>query len=178
MTPPSDDPLEFLQPSPGGRQWVVLHTRPRCEKKLVRHSRQRDAIAWLPTVRRVHNYGKRVRHHDVPLFNGYVFAQIDTQDRDWFRGSPYTANLIEVRHEMRLLAPLRAVAEALRAEVPVEVLPFLQPGRTVKIIGGPMKGAEAVIAEIKGKHRVILHLELIQQSVAMEIDPAYLQAAD
>ncbi len=180
MTEPAfpDDPLEFLRPSPEHLQWVVLHTKPRCEKKLVLHSRQKQARTYMPTVRRVHNYGKRVRHHDVPLFNGYVFAQIERADRAWFRQNPYVANLIEVMEEERMLASLRTVAEALRAEVPVEVLPFLQPGRTVKIIGGPMKGAEAVVAEIKGKNRVILHLELIQQSVAMEIDAAYLKAAD
>lgn len=172
------DPLDILRPSPEGRMWVVLHTRPRCEKKLMVHARQRDAVTWLPVVRRVHNYGKRVRHYDVPLFGGYLFAQIDADDKAWFRGTPYTANLIEARDEEKLLAPLRAVAEALRAEVPVEVLPFLQPGKTVRIVGGPMKGTEAVVAEVKGQNRVILHLELLQQSVAMEIDPAYLKAAE
>lgn len=180
MSPPlsPDDPAAVLAPAGPGEQWVVLHTKPRCEKKLVRHSLQREACMYLPTIPRVHNYGARVREYEIPLFNGYVFGRIAREDLPWFRGNPYVANLLPVPNETELLTALRDVAAALRAEVPVDVLPFLQPGRMVRVIGGPMKGMEAEIAEVKGRQQVILRLELIQQTVAMQIDAAYLQAAD
>lgn len=175
---PPDHPLAILTPAPDHWQWVVLHTRPRCEKKLLHHARQKPCRTYLPTTRRAHNYGKRVREYDVPLLNGYVFACIPAEERVWFRNNPYVANLLEVPDESKFLAPLRAMADALTQGLEVEIIPYLKPGKTVKIIGGPMKGLEAVIAEIKGKNKVILQLELIQQSVALEIDTAWIKAAE
>jgi len=76
------------------------------------------------------------------------------------------------------LAPLRVMAEALCQGLEMEVLPYLKPGKTVIIRSGPMKGLEAVIAEIKGKNKVILQLELIQQSVALEIDTSWIKGTE
>jgi transcription antitermination factor NusG len=175
---PPDHPLALLTPAPPDQRWVVLHTRPRCEKKLVHHARLRPCRTYLPTTRRAHNYGRRVREYDVPLINGYVFACVQNEDLTWFRNNPYVANLLEVPDEAQFLAPLRAMADALSRGLDMEVLPYLKPGKTIVIIGGPMKGLEAVIAEVKGKNKVILQLELIRQSVALEIDTAWIKSAD
>lgn len=178
MPDSSHSALELLQPAPEGWQWVVLHARPRCEKKIEGLARQREARFFLPCVDRVHNYGGRVRTNRVPMFPGYIFGLIRREDRLWFRQSQYVANLLEVLNENRLIEALRAVAVALEEEIPLDVLPFLQSGTRVCIIGGPMKGLEAVIAEVKGRHQVILQLDLIQQSVALEIDAAFLKAVE
>jgi transcription antitermination factor NusG len=123
----------------------------------------------------MHNYGGRHREYDIPMFTGYVFGRIFKEDRPWYRQNPNVANIIEVIHEKTFLPPLRAIAEALRSGLDLEVYPDLKPGRKVLITGGPMKGVEAEVLELKGHNKVVLHLELIQQSVAMEIDLAYLK---
>ncbi|MDA0577099.1 MAG: hypothetical protein O3B24_03265 [Verrucomicrobia bacterium] len=55
----------------------------------------------------------------------------------------------------------------------LEVLDYLQLGKPVRITGGPMKGLEAAIAEVRGKDKVILQLELMQQSMVLETSAAY-----
>jgi len=155
---------------------VVLHSKPRCEKKIQLLNRQRPAHIFLPCVERVHNYGGRHRAYLIPMFTGYVFARIRREDKVWFRQNQNVANVIEVLNEDRFLSPLRAIAEALREGLDLEVLPALQPGSKVLVTGGPLKGLEAEIIELKGARRVVLHLELIQKSVAMEIDVSYLKA--
>ncbi len=172
---PEKDLSDLLRPAPPGWQWVVLHTKPRCEKKIQLMGRMKEAVTYLPTLRRVHNYGARVRHFDVPMFTGYVFSMIRSDDKTWFRQNPYVANLMEVAREASLLGPLRAIASSLAAGQELEVLDYLQPGKPVRITGGPMKGLEAVIAEVRGKDKIILHLELIQQSVVLEISAAYVK---
>lgn len=166
----------LLQPAVEGMQWVTLHTKPRCEKKLQLLARTRDCQTFLPCIERVHNYGNRQREFSVPMFTGYLFACVRSEDLVWFRQNPHVANLIEVVGEAQFLEPLRAVADALEGGVPVEVLPYLQPGNPVRITGGPMKGLEAVVAEVKGDNKVVLQFEMIQQSVAMEIPVAYLKS--
>lgn len=171
----STDPLDILTPSGEDQQWVVLHTKPRCEKKVLVLRAQRPADMFLPCLERVHNYGARERRYEVPMFTGYVFAKIRQEDRSWFRRNHHVANLIEVAHEARLLDPLRAVARALGEGTPMEVLPALRPGQRIRVTGGSMKGLEAEIMEIKGRNRIVIHVEMIQQSVALEIDPAYVK---
>lgn len=175
MTDVVSNPLDFLHPAPEGWQWVVFHSRPRCEKKVEALQRQRPAKIFLPCVERIHQYGGRRRVNLVPMFTGYVFGMIQREDFRWFRQNVHVANILEVVDEKAFLPPLRAVAGALQAGLQLAVYPEMAPGRRVKIIGGPMKGLEAEVQEIKGVKSVVLRLELIQQTVAMEIDVAYLK---
>lgn len=168
-------PSEQLRPAPEGWQWVVFHSKPRCEKKVESLQRQRPAEIFLPTLERVHNYGGRKRVNQIPMFPGYVFGMIRSEDLRWFRQNANVANILTVVDEAHFLEPLRAVALALQAGMSMEVFPELEPGRAVQITGGPMKGLEAEVAEVRGKNTVFIRLEMIQQTVAMEIDLAYLK---
>ncbi|MGA0369180.1 MAG: hypothetical protein ACO3N7_06985, partial [Kiritimatiellia bacterium] len=130
---------------------------------------------YLPCIERVHTYGARKRVNWVPMFTGYVFGMIQKEDRNWFRQNPNVANIIEVVDEEKFLVPLRAIAKALAEGMNIEVFPQMAPGKKVMIIGGSMKGLEAEVVEIRGVKTVLLRLEMIQKSVAMEIDVAYLK---
>lgn len=175
MTDSGPNPLDFLHPAPEEWQWVVFHSKPRCEKKVENLQRQRPAKIFLPCLERIHNYGARKRVNLVPMFTGYVFGMIKREDRRWFLQNPNVANILEVLDEEKFLTPLRAIAEALQAGMNLEVFPEMKPGRKVLITGGPMKGLEAEILEIKGVKNVLLRLEMIQQTVAMEIEVSYLK---
>ncbi|WFB36587.1 transcription termination/antitermination NusG family protein [Kiritimatiellota bacterium B12222] len=175
MTDQPLSPLDFLHPAPEGWQWVVFHSKPRCEKKIASLQRLRPAKIFLPCLERIHNYDGRTRTNHIPMFTGYVFGMIQKQDRRWFQQNPNVANVIEVVHETSFLHPLRTIALAQQAGLALEVYPDFSPGRKVEIIGGPMKGLEAEVTEIKGKKTLWIRLDLIQQSVAMEIDISYLK---
>jgi transcription antitermination factor NusG len=59
----------------------------------------------------------------------------------------------------------------------VEVMPYLDAGRRVKVTGGAMKGLEGIVSRLKGKTRVIINVDMIRQSVAVEVDGAWLAPA-
>jgi transcription antitermination factor NusG len=58
----------------------------------------------------------------------------------------------------------------------MEVMPYLQPGQRIRVTGGSLKGLETEIIEVRGENRIVIQVEMIQQSVLLEIDPAYIQA--
>lgn len=167
--------LDDLTPAPEGWVWVVFHSKPRCEKKIEHLQHQKPAKIFLPCIERVHTYGARKRVNLVPMFTGYVFGMIQREDTRWFRQNANVANIIEVLHEESFLPPLRAIAKALKEGRNLDVYPEMAPGKKVMITGGPMKGLEAEVIEIKGVKNVLLRLEMIQQTVAMEIEVAYLK---
>ena len=172
--PPSGTDSPFLIPLRPGADWLVLHSRPRCEKKLLDTCRHNHLPAYLPILVRRHVYGGRVRHHSVPLFPGYLFCAADRDQRRFLEQNDQVANvLVDARPEI-LRGQILHLHAALNVGAAVEVLPYIVQGKTVRILGGMLKGTEGVVQHIKGRDRVVLNIELIGQSVAVEIDGALL----
>jgi transcription antitermination factor NusG len=71
--------------------------------------------------------------------------------------------------------------DALRAGqasgVRVEPYPFLTTGRRVRIKSGPLEGMQGILVQRKGKCRVVISIELIQRSVAVDADAADVEIA-
>ncbi len=153
-----------------GWEWVVVRTRPRCEKKMEHFCHTEKIPVYLPLRSRTHRYGGRRRTYTTPLFGGYMFCQVDPQHRQIVQQNHYCARMLRVLEQDVLVQQLRQVRLALETNAVTEVMPFLKKGRMVRIVSGPLKGAEGIVQRIKGKTRVVLNVDLIQQAVAMEVD--------
>lgn len=168
-----ESPLE-LDVAPEPERWVVLHSRPRCEKKLADAARRAGALVYLPLHVRTHRYGARERTFQVPLFPGYVFCRAPVGTRQWLRQNQYAATLLDVTDQGLLVRQLRQVQAALSADLLVEIMPFLETGRKVRIVAGPLRGSEGIVQRIQGRTRVLLNIDMIRQAVAVEMDSASL----
>jgi transcription antitermination factor NusG len=87
------------------------------------------------------------------------------------------ANLLDVVDQEKLVEQLRQINHALTVGEVVEVMPYLETGRPIRVTGGVMKGLEGVVSRVKGKTRVIINVDMIRQSVAVEVDSAWLAPA-
>jgi transcription antitermination factor NusG len=168
---------DILKAPAANHFWVVLHTRPRCEKKVVEYCRRSGYPVYLPLRQKTHRYGARERAFLSPLFPGYAFCVLSAAERTSVRQSRHVANLLEVLDQARLLEQLRQVQQALSAGDVVSVLPYLEKGRAVRVTGGAMKGLEGIVLRVKGRTRVVLNVDMIRQSVAVEVDSALLAPA-
>lgn len=166
---PSDSGPGPLDPPPGC-DWVVAHARPRAEKRITQICRSRGMPFYLPLRERTHVYGSRRRTFSSPLFSGYVFCCTTMADRAWLRQNQHVANLLEVADQQGLLIQLRQVQLAIAAGQIIEVLPYLEAGKRVRVIAGPLKGLEGVVVRGKGRMRIVVNVDLIQQSIVTEID--------
>lgn len=149
-------------------EWVVVRTRPRCEKAVERFCRTERIETFLPLLHRTHRYGGRVRTFSSPLFPGYVFALLRPERLDQLRGQANVARLLRTDDQAGLARQIGSIRQALTTNEVVEVLPYLTEGRTVVVTSGPMKGVEGVVVRLKNKSRVIVNVEMIQQAVAFE----------
>jgi transcription antitermination factor NusG len=59
----------------------------------------------------------------------------------------------------------------------LEPHPFLTVGRRVRITGGPFSGLEGVLKRKKSNLRVVVSLELIQRSMAVDVEAADVRPA-
>ena len=170
-------PSDVLYVHEGEHAWVVLHSRPRCEKKIADHCERNELPCYLPLRKKVHRYGSRERSFWSPLFPGYVFCVVTPAQKSEVRQNRYVANLLEVLDQEKLVEQLQQIHCALTVGEVVEVMPYLESGRRVKVTGGVMKGLEGIVSRIQGKTRVIISVDMIRQSVAIEVDGAWLAPA-
>lgn len=156
------------EPSP---KWFAAYTTPRHEKAVVRQLDARHVESFLPlysSVRRWKN-GCRVTV-DMPLFPSYVFVRVNRGDSVKVLQIPGVLSIVGSGREPSAL-PCTEI-ESLRAGLPLrqfEPHPYLVVGEKVRITAGSLEGMVGVLVRRKNDFRVVLTLDLIRQSVSVEI---------
>lgn len=175
-TPPSEDG-EAMRKNPAslpcsGRHWFAVYTTSRHEKRVARHLEQRQVEHFLPIYRTQHRWkdGSRVML-DLPLFPGYVFVRIQGSDRVSVLEVPGVVSIIGTASHPSPLPDFEV--EALRAGLDprrAEPHPLVTVGQQVRIKTGALAGIEGIVVRKKGGYRVVLTLDLLMQSIAIEVD--------
>jgi transcription termination/antitermination protein NusG len=154
------------------RNWFAAYTNSHHEKRVAEHLAKRQIESFLPLYsaqRRWRNGCKVIL--DLPLFPGYVFARIDRRERVRVLEVPGVLSLVGFGREP---APLPDhEIEALRSGLglrKIEPHPYLVIGKRVRIKAGALAGMEGVLVRKKNNFRVVLTLDMIMQSVAVEVD--------
>jgi transcription antitermination factor NusG len=161
-------PACVQEPSP---KWFAAYTTPRHEKAVVRQLDARHVECFLPlysSVRRWKN-GCRVTV-DRPLFPSYVFVRVKRRDSVKVLQVPGVLSIVGSGREPSALPC--AEIESLRAGLPLrqfEPHPYLVAGEKVRITAGSLEGMVGVLVRKKNDFRVVLTLDLIRQSVSVEI---------
>lgn len=152
------------------KRWCVLYTRSRREKKLAEYCARYGIRHYLPLRKSV--TGRRGRRYTamVPIFSGYVFVYMDWPDRRRLYQTGHLARVIDVVDQERLLEELRNVRRVEESGSFLHPLTKIARGKRVRIIDGPLAGLEGKVTRLKGKHCLVLEVDIIKQSVACEID--------
>jgi transcription antitermination factor NusG len=162
-------------------KWFAVYTNSRHEKRVAQHLTQRDIEYYLPLYKSQRKWsdGSRVTL-DLPLFPGYLFVHIKRNERGLVLGVPGT--LAVVGGTGGEPAPLPdAAIDALRTGLHlrhVEPHPLLTVGQRARIRSGALAGMEGIVVRKKNSCRVVLTLEHIQRSIAVEVDGDDLEPLD
>lgn len=152
--------------------WFAAYTHSHHEKRVAWHLAERQIESFLPLYAARHRWKNRCEMNlELPLFPNYVFVHIDPRERVRVLEVPGIQSLVGFG---RTLAPLpQFEIEALRSGLgqrKIEPHPYLVIGERVRIKAGPMTGMEGVLVRKKNNFRVVLALDVIMQSVAVEVD--------
>ncbi len=162
-------------------KWFAVYTSPRHEKRVDQYLALREIEHYLPLYhpRRRWSDGSIVTL-DLPLFPGYLFVRIDQSVR--VRVLEVPGVLTFVGGPGRQPAPLpEAEIETLRAGLHLrraEPHHLITVGQRARIRSGALAGMEGVVVRQKGGLRVVLTVNLILRSVAVEVDGTELEAID
>ena len=154
------------------KQWFAVYTNSRHEKCVAKHFAERQIESLLLLYQKLHHWTKRSSVRlDLPLFPNYVFVHIAPQERTSVLAVPGVLGMVGRGHIPSALPD--AEIESLRSGLEqrrLEPHPYLVVGERVRIKAGSMEGMEGILLRKKNELRVVLTLDLIKRSVAVEVD--------
>jgi len=161
-----------MHPAEDGMRWYALHVRTRFEKVVSRNLRGKGYEEFLPLYRRTSHWSDRTKEIELPLFPGYVFCKFNPIHRMPILTIPGLIAIVGVGKQLMPveeyeLSNIRAV---LGSDLYCEPWPFLQIGQTVRVEYGPLAGTEGIVTMVKNTYRLVISVNLLQRSVAVEID--------
>lgn len=161
-----------------GAGWFAVYTTCRHEKRVAQHFEQREIEHYLPlyVAHRKWRDGSKVAL-DLPLFPSYIFVRISRLERVRVLSVPGALAIVGGTGGEPASLPESAI-ESLRVGIQqggVEPHPLLTAGQSVRICSGAFAGMKGIVLRKKAGFRVVLTLEQIMQSIAIEVDESDLE---
>jgi transcription antitermination factor NusG len=156
--------------------WYALHVRSRRESYVAAQITSQGYECFLPAYRNLRQWSDRVKEVEQPLFPGYLFCRFNFLERRPLITTPGVMQIVGTGRTAVAVADDEIVALqlALSSGLPRQPWPFLEVGQRVRINYGNLHGLEGLLVNLKGNHRVVLSVSLLQRSVAMEVDAKWL----
>jgi transcriptional antiterminator NusG len=154
------------------RQWFAVRVRSNQERTAIAHLRERGYQQFAPCYKSERRWSDRKKEIDQYLFPGYVFCRFDPGDRLAVLTAPGVVDLVGFGRTPEPISEeeIERVRRMIESGLLVTPYPFLNVGQTVLIERGPLTGLEGILVEAKGKHRLVVSVNLLQRSVSAEVD--------
>jgi transcription antitermination factor NusG len=155
-------------------EWYALYTRHQHERSVAEHLHRIGFDVFLPLYHEVHQWRDRKKKVEMPLFPCYVFFSGDLNRRFSALNLPGVCSIVSSGGKVSIIADqeLDAVRCVVTSSLPVEPHPYVQNGDRIRILKGPLAGIEGIVTRRKDAFRIILSVNMLAQSVAVEIDEA------
>jgi transcription antitermination factor NusG len=130
---------------------------------------------FLPLYKSERRWSDRVKEIDQPLFPGYLFCRFDLHNRGPLLMTPGVQQLVGIGRTPTAVPEneVESVRQALASGLPSQPWQYLQVGQRVRVNHGSLNHLEGILINFKGGHRVVMSVSLLQRSVAMEVDLAW-----
>jgi transcription antitermination factor NusG len=157
--------------------WYALSVRPRFESVVVRNLSAKGYEVFLPTYISKRRWSDRTKSVESALFPGYLFCRLDVQQRLPILITPGVRFIVSRGKIPEPIdqSELNAVRLVMERAAVYEPHPYLTVGQAVRIKRGSLYGLTGVAIQIKDNCRLIISVNLLQRSVAVDIDRTWIE---
>lgn len=167
-----------MQVSQNGRHdssgWWALYTRHQHERVVADTLTAKGFEVFLPLYNSVRRWKDRRKLLSLPLFPCYVFVH-GGMDRKLQVVTTPGIHMVLTQGEQVAVIPeteIQAIRRVVEEYLDVEPHPFLRCGDRVRVTHGPLEGIEGILIRKKNMFRLVLSVDMLAQSVSVEIDAA------
>ena len=160
--------------APSEVPWWAIYTRHQHEKVVAEMLAAKDFEVFLPLYDSTRRWKDRSKVLSLPLFPCYLFVH-GGLDRKLQVVTTPGIHMILYRGDHVATIPqqeMEAIQRAVEGSYRVEPHPFLRCGMRVRVVRGALQGVEGILVRKKNLCRLILSVEMLAQSVAVEVHAA------
>jgi transcription antitermination factor NusG len=152
--------------------WWALYTRYQREKMVAETLTNKQFEVFLPLYASIRRWTDRQKTLFLPIFPGYVFVRGGLDRRLEIVTTPGVQTILFYGEQIATIpeTEIHNVRRMVEGPYRVEPHPYLKCGEKVRITRGSLKGIEGVLVRKKNLYRMVLSMDLLHQSVAVEID--------
>jgi len=161
-----------IQGATGAPNWYALFTRHQHEKSVAFALSKKSYEVYLPLYRSVRRWQDRAKALWLPLFPGYVFIREGMDRQLQILTTPGVIHIVKWGGRPAIVPPsqLNAIRQIIESCPSVETHPYLQSGDRVRVKTGSLMGLEGILTRKKGVARLVVSMEMLGRSAAVEID--------
>ena len=163
---------------PAERNWYVLHTKPRHEKKVAERLTAAGYKVYCPVQRVVRKWSDRTKVVEDSLFKGYIFIQIEDHKREEVFAYPGTVRyLFWLRRPAIVREEEIAIIQKWLGHYDHERLQVtdITPGTYVRITSGKFMNAEGILLDTTNS-KALVQLKELGIQLSLDLAQNELQA--
>jgi transcription antitermination factor NusG len=164
--------FQNLPSNPEELPWYALQVRPRFEKQISQTLKNKGYEEFLPMYSSRRRWSDRFKVVDFPLFPGYLFCRLNPRFRLPIITIPGVLKIVGFGQDLVPVdeSEIAAIQTIVKSGVAAEPWPYLKAGQRIRILQGALEGMEGILLKSKAGQRLIVSVNLLQRSVAVEID--------
>jgi transcription antitermination factor NusG len=168
-----------LPSASGAPNWYALFTRHQHEKPVAFALSNKNLEVYLPLYRSLRRWQDRDKQLWLPLFPGYLFIRGGLDRQLQILTTPGVLHIVGWGGRPAIVpqTQLDAVRRILASRLMVDTYPYLNCGDHVRVKSGPLMGLTGILARKKGVARLVISLEMLGRSAAVEIDTLNVERA-
>lgn len=157
-----------------GSPWWALYTRHQHEKAVADALLAKGFEIFLPAYESVRLWKDRKKIISLPLFPCYVFVRGGLNRRLHVVTTPGVLSILSRGEQVATIpeSEITAIQRSIAGSLRVEPHPFLNCGDQVRVVRGPLEGVTGILIRKKSLCRLILSVDTLARSIAVEIDTA------
>jgi transcription antitermination factor NusG len=152
--------------------WWAVYTRHQHEKAVAQVLSSKGFEVFLPLYDSVRRWKDRNKTLSLPLFPCYVFVRGGLNRRLQVVTTPGIHTILYSGERLAFIPndEIDSIRRAVDSPLLVEPHPFLRCGEKVRVTRGSLEGVVGVLVRKKSLFRLVLSVEMLAQSVSVEID--------
>jgi transcription antitermination factor NusG len=160
--------------------WQAVYTRHQHEKLAARNLERKGFEVFLPLYSDVRQWRDRRKKLHLPVFPCYIFLRGVLERRLDVLTTPGVHSVVGNAGRAALIPAeeIAAIRRLVESRADIEPCPYLPFGCRVTVKSGPLRGLEGILTRRKeGSSRLVLSIELLRRSVAVEVDENLVERA-
>jgi len=149
------------------KNWYVLYTSPRAEKRVQEKLEKNGIECYLPLHRSPRVWSDRVKIIEMPLFNSYIFVRCIAHEIYSFIYISGVARVVFYDGQPAVIR--QTEIDAIKQFINQAKEKMLCTGEEVEILAGSMKKKYGKIVKIKKKY-ILLHIEQLAATVCVNTE--------